>query len=72
MNSSLSAEVQQQSDRTLTRGVSLNIVSQPKGKALISWCRAKSQRTVCLDTALPVQPYQNWAGTCTCPVFIQM
>lgn len=61
MNSSLSAEVQQQSDRTLTRGVSLNIVSQPKGRALISRCRAKSQHTVSgHGSSPPALPKLGW------------
>lgn len=69
---SIAAEIQLKSDHTLTRGVSLNIVSQPKGRALLSWCKAKSQPAACLDAALALQPYQNQAGTCACPVFIQM
>lgn len=54
---SISAEMQQKSDHTLTRGVSLNTVSQPEGRALLSWCGAKSQPAACLDASLTLQPY---------------
>ena len=54
---SISAEIQQKTDHTLTRGVSLHIVSQPAGTALLSWCEAKSQPAACLDAALALQPY---------------
>lgn len=68
---SITAEIKQKSDHTLTRGVSLNIASQPRGRALLSWCGAKSQPAVCLDGILTLPPYRNQAGTCACPVFIQ-
>lgn len=54
---SISAEIQQNPDHTLTRGVSLNIVSQPEGRASLSRCGAKSQPAACLDAVLALQPY---------------